>query len=134
MSKAITKLDPAAVTHVHNVVRKHMQAAADELGMTLKPANAKYDSTSFTKKIVLELTDSPAVAKKAEVEFNFQAMSVGLDPTLWHRKVKLGNITAEIIGVRPRATKNPVVLKGDDGKQYVAPVSMVTRNLLPKVA
>ena len=68
--------------------------------------------------------------KPAENDFTRYASLFDLPADALGKQVRLGSRLFTITGLNTRAPKNPVMLKGDDGKSYKAPAESVKRGLV----
>jgi hypothetical protein len=98
---------------------------ADLGGLTAKVGNSTYDPDAGTVVFKVEISE-PGALGKHEVAFNKNCYFYDLKKEDLHKVVTIRGEELEIVGLRPRARKMPVILKRkSDGKEYVFTISSV---------
>jgi|GEM_PF-3984615 len=116
----INLIDKSNAKLIHEVLNKHLAAAAAELGMQLKNSGARFSPTSISKKVEFLAISGEAVeitTNKAKMEFELFAPTVLKDS--FGKLIKLGNDQYRIAGFNPGASKNCISIKRvRDDKAY----------------
>jgi hypothetical protein len=118
-----------------NVLRQDINAAltavAAKHGITLAAGNISFTPTTCTIKVEAAVTNPETGRAASREEDNFVALAgfYGLAPTDLGRQVSLSGQTYEIVGLKPKAHKRPVLLKSASGRMVVADADLVRRLL-----
>jgi hypothetical protein len=92
-------------------------------GITVEPARGSYGDGYAELKFRFTNASSDGAPAGSEAEaFRLYASTFGLKPEDLGRSVQQGGKTLTIVGLRSRAPRKPLVLKGEDGKTYIAAV------------
>jgi hypothetical protein len=119
----------AQAKHIQDVIKRHLQAAAQEMGMTLLPTKGKYDISKFEIKAEFQAQGSKAL-EKISGELGFQAAMLGLPADVIGKVVSLSGRQMKIIGIRARATKRPIEIEEiSTGKKFVTTEDDIKRAL-----
>lgn len=105
------------------IVDKKIEAAlaklADELGVSIRCKGGNFMATNYTIKLeVATKSEGGQVNTRAADDFRVMASLFGLSSDDLGRSFTAGKHTYKIVGLRPRATRRPVVAESD-GKSYV---------------
>ena len=107
-------------------INKALSDVGQEIGINIKLGNIGYTPSGFSSKIEAELTSKGEKAKEADQEKNeLLSMSIGFDTNIIGRTIAKGKTNYEIVDIKPRSTKFPVIAKAQDGTLYKFPVSLV---------
>lgn len=104
-------------------------------GLKMRTGGAKYtnDNFRFTVEAAL-ITEAGDIMSSEAKDFKDMARSYGLDPEMLNKTFTYAETEYKVIGLRPRATKKPVICKKtSDGKQYVFSIDFLKVLLAPKV-
>lgn len=119
----INTINPAACRKIRDAINENLEEIGKELGVTFHAGNASYSDTSVTFKIecVLEGVD------KAKENFERDCDLFHLPESTYQAEFKHNGSTWILQGVKPRATKYPILAskKGQDGN-YKLPESAIT--------
>ena len=104
---------------------------AKELNLVVKPSGGTIGETHYTMKVEFSEVAADGAVCSAEAEaFKHYAKFIGLSAEDLGREFTFGGETYTILGYRPKATKNPIVVESRRGARYVFPVDSVKRALL----
>jgi len=108
-------------------INEALKAVAEKHGCTISAGSASYSDSSFNLKLeVVENSTDGSVVTKAMIDWNENAKFLGLDESLLGKTVMIQGKPLEIVGLKPRASKYPVLGKdARDGKTYKLPVDLV---------
>jgi hypothetical protein len=108
-------------------INEALKAVAEKHGCTISAGSASYSDLSFNLKLeVVENSTDGSVVTKAMIDWNENAKFLGLDESLLGKTVMIQGKTLEIVGLKPRASKYPVLGKdARDGNTYKLPVDLV---------
>jgi hypothetical protein len=109
---------------VHAVIRRHMEAAATELGMEFVDGRGKFDIASYELKVGLRVKGEVG-AQAVAVDFTM----IGLPGDVFGKEVTIQGRTFTVSGVNLKAHKNCVLIKDRAGKQYHTTVPTIRRCL-----
>ncbi len=84
---------------------------------TVERGKVKYDDLAGTVEITILLTEEGAKGR-AQVDFEVYASGFGLYADDFGKEFDHGDHTFRIVGIRPRATKRPIIATRDDGKSF----------------
>ncbi len=123
MSEPIKLITRDNVKHVHAVIKKHMLAAAAELGMRIEPSNGSWTSAGFSTKVKMTCVSDEAqaiVAERNTGAFEMMCLTNGIDPTCLNRTVAWmgGSQMLKIVGFLPRKQKCVSLQGVADNKMY----------------
>ena len=95
-------------------------------GVTMKIGSISYSDNAFSTKLSVVNGTSATDAERNEFEQNVYAVSIyGLTVKDYGREFASPRGTFTLVGVKPRAQKNPLIIRSKDGKQYVCAPSFL---------
>lgn len=123
----VNSLDRASVRQINSEIESALKAVAEKYGIAIKVGNSRFSNTNCTTKIeIATVAESGEVLTKEAVDFNRYASS------MFQITKKLGDTfecrydTYEIIGLKPRSSKYPVLAKNlANGKTFKFPANAV---------
>ena len=126
MSNKINSLDRTAVRRINDDIQSALDAVAKRYGVQIKVGNSRFSNTNCTTKIdISTVSEGGTVMTKEATDYNRYASSFGLTK-------KLGDTfefrydTYEIVGLKPRSSKYPVLAKNlSNGKTFKFPVNVI---------
>lgn len=115
------------------ILRVEIDAAlvsiGEKYGVTIKCGNGSYDgmnSGSLKVGISLKGENGEDVGREGH-EFTTYAKMMGMEPGWLGQEFDHGGTPLTIIGYKPKATKNNVIVKSRQGARYVVPHTAVIR-------
>lgn len=126
MSNKINSLDRTAVRRINDDIQSALDAVAKRYGVQIKVGNSRFSNTNCTTKIdISTVSEGGTVMTKEATDYNRYASSFGLTK-------KLGDTfefrydTYEIVGLKPRSSKYPVLAKNlSNGKTFKFPTNVI---------
>lgn len=126
MSNKINSLDRTAVRRINDDIQSALDAVAKRYGVQIKVGNSRFSNTNCTTKIdISTVNEGGTVMTKEATDFNRFAASFGITK-------KLGDTfdfrydTYEIVGLKPRSSKYPVLAKNlSNGKTFKFPANVI---------
>jgi len=126
MSNKINSLDRTAVRRINDDIQSALDAVAKRYGVQIKVGNSRFSNTNCTTKIdISTVNEGGTVMTKEATDFNRFASSFGITK-------KLGDTfdfrydTYEIVGLKPRSSKYPVLAKNlSNGKTFKFPANVI---------
>jgi hypothetical protein len=97
---------------------------AEKHGLSYEPQSASYDDDSVKFKMLFGVPGEKG-ATQAERDYHDYCEMFGLEKDWLGKKFRYGNDEYVIAGLKPRASKYPVVGKRADGKKFKFPVDAV---------
>ena len=111
---------------IREKINKALSDVGQEIGLNIKLGNISYSPSGFNAKVEAELISKGEKAKEADQEKNeLLSMSIGFDKNIVGRTFAKAGSNYEIVDIKPRSTKFPVIAKKSDGTRYKFPVSLV---------
>lgn len=114
-------------------MRKDIDAALKEVAekhcVTIEAGNASYSSKSFSLKLnITENASDGSTVSQGELDWEKSHWKFGLDKDLFGKTFKTNKGEYEIVGLKPRSYKYPVLGKSlKDGKTYKFPEATVKK-------
>jgi len=126
MSNKINSLDRTAVRRINDDIQSALDSVAKRYGVQIKVGNSRFSNTNCTTKIdISTVNEGGTVMTKEATDYNRYASSFGLTK-------KLGDTfefrydTYEIVGLKPRSSKYPVLAKNlSNGKTFKFPTNVI---------
>jgi hypothetical protein len=126
MSNKINSLDRTAVRRINDDIQSALDTVAKRYGVQIKVGNSRFSNTNCTTKIdISTVNEGGTVMTKEATDFNRFAASFGITK-------KLGDTfdfrydTYEIVGLKPRSSKYPVLAKNlSNGKTFKFPANVI---------
>jgi len=126
MSNKINSLDRTAVRRINDDIQSALDAVANRYGVQIKVGNSRFSDSNCTTKIdISTVNEGGTVMTKEATDFNRFATSFGITK-------KLGDTfefrydTYEIVGLKPRSSKYPVLAKNlSNGKTFKFPANVI---------
>ena len=82
--------------------------------------NITYDAQSFRSKLEVVMQNEDGVVEtKERIDYKSHCRLFDLKPEWLGRSFAINDKTWTVVGLKPRATKRPVVVQAADGKEYV---------------
>ncbi|AJF08240.1 hypothetical protein [Geoalkalibacter subterraneus] len=124
----IEKMNRVVCQKVSEEAMKALEKVAQQFGLSVEQGKGSFDDAEFGLKISFKV---PAAAEeKAKKEFEQMAPLLDCDPSWFGRSfTEGGGKTMTVAGINPRAPKNCISLKDQEGKSYKCPPSYVRRYL-----
>ena len=119
----ISKVNAAMIKLVREDLRKDLAGIEAKYGLTITPGNASYTDQEFNMKISFRLA---AAAPKAESDYELYRSLYGL-PELKTKFNIPGKGVFQIVGFKPKAHKNSLIIQDIAGKTFVCPPSYVKK-------
>ncbi len=118
-------LNRAKCKDIREALENHM-SSFNYGGVSVSIGRGSFTDTVFTIKldIATDNSDGSQSSKEAE-DFKFYCRRYGMTESDLGRTFKTGQDTFTILGCKPRATKNTIVVTNQNGKRYVMPHSRV---------
>ncbi len=138
--KKVKEFSRPEVCRVRDELKKAVTKVAEQLGLTVTGFDRPRFNLSLMK-LSLEFTVTELVASAAKSEYRLFvefASYYGLKPGDYGKEVDLGNGIYKIVGLKPRATKNTIIVEkvktatgamAKPGQQYVVPHQDILRSL-----
>lgn len=107
-----------------------LQVLAEKHGLTVKWKGGTIDGPSVTMKMEFAETGEAGVIMSREaVDFQRYAVRYDLDPDDLGAAFMASMGRVVIVGLKPRATKMPILVETEDGKRYKMAAEAVKRGL-----
>jgi hypothetical protein len=116
---AIKKIDRNVIKSLREEIKIALDAIGAKHGLTVTPGNAKYSDQEFNMNIEFRLSAS---APKRETDYELYRQIYDL-PELNAQFTTPGGETFAIVGCKPQARKNSLVIQNIVGKEFVCPPS-----------
>ena len=126
MSNKINSLDRTAVRRINDDIQSALDAVAKRYGVQIKVGNSRFSNTNCTTKIdISTVSEGGTVMTKEATDYNRYASSFGLTKKLGET-FEFRYDTYEIVGLKPRSSKYPVLAKNlSNGKTFKFPVNVI---------
>lgn len=107
-----------------------MKQLQETYGVDIQLGTIRFTDMKFSSKLTVTKTGTNRSGKTADqISFERNAFFVGLENEDFNREFTDRGITYKIVGINPRARKNPILLETTDGKKYSANSTMIKRLL-----
>lgn len=120
--------DKATLRKIRETINAALVEALAPLELSAAVASIRFDEGGAHAKMTLEVSQIGAgsMAEKHEADaFRMLAKVYGLEPDDLGRMVTISGRQMEIVGLRHRAQKRPIVCRGLDGKGFIVPEARV---------
>lgn len=124
MAQQLTVINRAACKTVRSSLTEALELVEQELGVKISVGNARFSDVNVDFKVSVRLASA---APEREDAYNKFRLLHGL-PELHTEFTLPGDGTYKIVGFKPRATKNNVIIANGSGKEYVCPAATVIAN------
>lgn len=115
----ITAFDKSSVRTAADKLLAALKPVAEELGLHFAYKGSTISPKSAILKFELATVDESGTAETQErTDFKQYASLFGLQPSDLDREFTSGGRTFRIAGLRPRATKKPIIVERE-GQQYI---------------
>src|SRR5210317_201051 len=123
----MTVITPPLLKSIRADVEEALAAVAKKHGVTITTGRGTYTAEWATMKLEIAAIDSDGtVQTKEAVDFVAYAFRYGLSPDDLGKEFSYGGETFEIIGLKTRATKMPILGQSrENGKIYKFPANAV---------
>lgn len=118
----ITKFDKSNLKVVRALANAALTEALAEHGLTATIGNITYSDADFNCKLTVSCGSDEDAAKR---EFEKNAFRFGLTADDYGRDFNFNGKMFKLIGIKPKASKYPLVGLGSDGKRYKFPETAV---------
>lgn len=113
-------MDKNKAKDIANDMAAALKAVADKHGMTVSVQGGTFDTTGvFKPRVEFRAADAD------RQEFVRYAVLVGVKPELFGKRFTVGGSTYVITGLKPAASRRPVMATRTDGMKFVFPVEMI---------
>lgn len=127
----ITQFDKPTLRLMRPSIEKALSVLEAEFGIKVQLRGASFTETDVTYKFELAIINSNGQAEtKSVTDFKNLAHHFGLDPADLGRKFKCQGEEYTISGLKPGASKRPILATNRTGKTFVFPVTLVKAGLL----
>ena len=116
----------ARINEIHRAMFQALSPVAEQYGVTIRRAGGRFEPLSATLKFALETTTDNGETQEAR-DFKEMAHLYDLQPDWLGKTVTCRRGKATIIGLCPRRSKFPVLLRLDGGKQLLFTVDGIRR-------
>jgi len=132
----VTQFDKPILRAIRPTIEAALATLEEQLGVKVTLGTGRYSSTNVTFKFEMAIVGPSGQAEnKDEANFKMYAHLYVLDPSDLGRRFVCRGEEFIINGLRPSATKRPIMAKGRGGKQFVFPAALVKARLLgPKAS
>jgi hypothetical protein len=128
----IAKLDKQFLKELRDDIDAALAPLGAKHGLSLKAGNAAFSETTATFKLQVCLKTSSGEAITQERQnYIAYADTYGLKPEWLDQTFSSESRVFKIVGLLPRRSKNPVLCRTENGKEYVFSVELV-KLLAPK--
>lgn len=119
-------LDRSKVREIRDAIQTCLDQHFEMEGITCSVGNGRFGSNNVTFKLdCATINDDGSVNTQMAEDFKRCAAIWGLSPDDLGREFLHGGDTMKIIGGKPKARKNQIIVENIHGKQYVMPASSV---------
>ena len=120
-------ITPQKIQEMRKDIDEALKAVAEKHNCTIHAGSANYTSESFNIKLeVVENSSDGSTVTKEELDWKANASLFGLDVDLLGKTVKIQGKDYEIVGLKPRSRKYPVLGKDlSNGKTYKFPAEFL---------
>lgn len=127
----ITEISPTVCTLIRGEINAALVEVGKKHGISLKTiGGGTYTSDNFTVKVEAAVVRDGAVVTKEAKEFKQLASLFGLKESDLNREVMIGGEKCQIIGMKSRSYKFPILAKKlSTGQVFKYPVAVIQRAL-----
>lgn len=119
MKKKIVSFDRSICKMLNEEITDAIKPLAEKYGLSILPAGGSYDELSYTKKIKLQVKETESGKSGAAAEFARYAPMFGLPEDAFGKTfISSSGTRFRINGIRPKATRAPVIAINDNGVAY----------------
>ena len=132
----IKQFDPATCRLLAKEVEETLRDLAARHGLSVKAAGGKYGPSYYTMKVEFARMSADGTAEGPEVEaFRTLGRFYHFEPEDLGKTFVLRGTEYEVAGLRPKASKNPIIgRRKKDGREYCFPADFVRNQVRSKVA
>ena len=118
-------ITPQKIKDMRKDIDEALKAVAEKHNCTISAGRANYSDESFNIKLeVVENSSDGSTVTQAQLDWKANARRFGLNVDLLGKTVQIQGKDFEIVGLKPRSSKYPVLGKDlSNGKTYKFPVS-----------
>ena len=120
-------IDRNLLTLIRKEIDQTLLAVAEKHGVAIEAGRCTFTATHATMKLEISArsgVSGEVITKEAE-DFKRYAASFGLKEKDLNRKIQYGGAQYQIVGLKPRCRKFPVLARRGDGKLFKLAVSVV---------
>lgn len=121
----IREFNKVSAVLIRDEVKKTLQELAEELGLFINTGSGTFSPSEFTIRLNISLQEGFDGKSGAQAEFERHSFGFGLKDKWFGKKFSYGGEIFTISGIRPKATKNPVLATNSKGKEFIFPVDIV---------
>jgi hypothetical protein len=126
----ITNIDRNTVRLLRQEILDALKPLESKHGVSFSGDNARFGSTYVSFKIQAAITSSDGtVASKERTNFKELGSFYGLKPEWLDKDFTYHDRHYTIMGLNSRRSKNPVIVKRDDDKDFVMPADLIVRRM-----
>lgn len=124
--KRFEKFDKGNIKDARKILDEALNSLKD-IGLDFKIGNIQYDSDTFNTKITISISGADSEYTR---EFKKYHEMYGFKLDMLDKVFKMGSKSYKLIGLKPRARKNPVLVKNiNDGKLYRMDINIALMGL-----
>ena len=117
----LKEIDRQAIKMLRGEIKAALSEVEQKYGLTFDLGGATFTPREFNVKLSCTLNDANGEAVSIEaLDFQRYAKSFGITKQLGDKVLTMGN-TYEIVGLKPRSHKYPLLVKDSNGKLYKLP-------------
>jgi hypothetical protein len=98
---------------------KAVKSLGEQYGVSFSIGNIKYDDLHFTTTMTAKKNQVNGISGE-QAEFNKYCKFFGLTPEHYNVEIILGGKKFKLYGFNHRARKNPLLIRDENGKEYIA--------------
>lgn len=106
-----------------------LEPVAQKYNLTLEKKGGSFTLSEWTHKIIFKVGDEEIQEEAAKQKFASQAFWYGLKPDDYGKTLMLSGRQFKITGIKPRASKKPILIERDDGRIFVISDTEVRKQL-----
>lgn len=126
----IREFNKVSAVLVRDEVKKTLRELAEQLGLFISTGSGTFSSSELTIRLNISLQEGFDGKSGAQAEFERHAFAFGLKDNMFGKKFTYGGEIFTISGIRPRATKNPVLGTNSKGKEFIFPVDFIKVSMI----
>jgi hypothetical protein len=121
-------MDRNQAQNISSKIMEALKTIEGDLGVTFSRGNGKYDSSSFNMKVTATIDNVDGSTQTPEmIDFQREAHYYGLEASDLGTTFTQNGKTFEIVGLKPRSRKYPILGKDRMGKTFKFTADSVKR-------